>query len=125
VCSSDLKLATDGVPESELTTRKASLIGGFARGLETTGGLVGQISSLAIYGLNFDELNRFIGNVQSIKPEDVKKFAAANLATDSTSLIVVGDARKFLADLKKQFPDVEVIPIAELDLNSASLRRAK
>jgi len=119
------KLASDGVLDSELTTRKASLIGGFARGLETTGGLVGQISSLAIYGLNFDELNRFIGNVQSIKPEDVKKFAAANLATDSTSLIVVGDARKFLADLKKQFPDVEVIPIAELDLNSATLRRAK
>lgn len=119
------KLATGGVADAELTTRKASLIGGFARGLETTGGLVGQISSLAIYGLNFDELNRFIGNVQAIKPEDVKKFAATNLATDSTSLIIVGDAQKFLPDLKKQFPEVEVIPVAELDLNSASLRRSK
>jgi zinc protease len=99
------------------------LIGGFARGLETTGGLVGQVSSLAIYGVSFDQLNQFVGSVQSIKPEDVKKFAAANLNTDSTSLIIVGDAKKFLPDLKKQFPDVEVIPVAELDLNSASLRR--
>lgn len=117
------KLATGDVPETELTPRKASLIGGFARGLETTGGLVNQVSSLAIYGVNFDQLNQFVSSVQSIKPEDVKKFAAANLNTDSTSLIVVGDAKKFLPDLKKQFPAVEVIPVAELDLNSASLRR--
>ena len=118
------KIATGDVPESELTPRKASLIGGFARALETTGGLVGQVSSLAIYGVSFDQLNQFVSNVQSIKPADVKSFAATNLNTDSTSLIVVGDAKKFLPDLKKQFPNVEVIPVAEFDLNSASLRRA-
>jgi zinc protease len=116
-------LSTEDVADTELTPRKASLIGGFARGLETNGGLVGQISSLAVYGVSFDQLNQFVTNVQSVKPEDVKKFAAANLATDSTSLIVVGDAKKFLPDLKKQFPDVEVIPVAELNLNSASLRK--
>jgi len=117
------KIATDDVPETELTPRKASLIGGFARSLETTNGLVAQVSSLAIYGVSFDQLNQFVSNVQSIKPADVKGFAATNLNTDSTSVIVVGDAKKFLPDLKKQFPDVEVIPIAELDLNSASLRK--
>ena len=117
------KLGTGGVGESELTPRKASLIGGFARGLETIGGLVQQVSSLAVYGINFDQLNQFVNNVQSIKPEDVKQFAAANLATDGTSLIVVGDAKKFLPDLQKQFPQVEVIPAKELDLNSATLRK--
>src|SRR6266542_4128672 len=81
------KITTDDVPESELTPRKASLIGGFARGLETTGGLVGQVSSLAIYGVSFDQLNQFVSNVQSIKPADVKSFAATNLNTASTSLI--------------------------------------
>jgi zinc protease len=99
------------------------LIGGFARQMETTNGLVGQVSSLAIYGINFDQLNQFVSRVQAIKPEDVKKFAATNFSTDSTSLIVVGDAKKFLPDLQKQFPQVEVIPIDQLDLNSASLRR--
>jgi zinc protease len=118
------KIATDDVPDTELTPRKASLIGGFARSMETTGGLVNQVSSLAIYGVSFDQLNQFVSNVQSIKPADVKSFAAMNLNTDSTSVIVVGDAKEFLPDLKKQFPDVEVIPVAELDLNSASLRKA-
>jgi zinc protease len=118
------KLATGDVAETELKPRKASLIGGFARVLETNGGLVGQVSSLALYGLSFDEINKFVGNVEAVKPADIKRFAAATLSTDSTSLIVVGDAKKFLPALQKQFAQVEVIPVAELDLNSASLRRA-
>ena len=118
------KLATGELPDKELTTRKASLNGGFARGLETTSGLVAQVSSLAIYGVNFDQLNQFVGSVQAVKAEDVKDFAAKHLNIDSTSVIVVGDARKFLPALQKEFPQVEVIPLGELDLNTASLRRA-
>jgi zinc protease len=118
------KLATGDLPDKELTTRKASLNGGFARGLETTSGLVGQVSSLAVYGVSFDQLNQFVGNVQAVKADDVKDFAAKHLNIDSTSVIVVGDAKKFLPALQKEFPQVEVIPVGELDLNSASLRRA-
>lgn len=118
------KLATGDLPDKELTTRKASLNGGFARGLETTNGLVAQVSSLAIYGVSFDQLNQFVGNVQAVKAEDVKAFAAKHLDIESTSVIVVGDAKKFLPALQKAFSAVEVIPVSELDLNSASLRRA-
>ena len=118
------KLATGDLPDSELTTRKASLNGGFARGLETTGGLVSQVSSLAIYGVSFDQINQFVGNVQAVKAQDVKSFAATHLNVDSTSVIVVGDAGKFLPALQKAFPQVEVIKASELDLNSATLRRA-
>lgn len=119
------KLATGDLPDSELTTRKASLNGGFARGLETTGGLVGQVSSLAIYGVSFDQINQFVGCVSAVKAQDVKDFAATHLNIDSTSVIVVGDAKKFLPALQKAFPQVEVIPVGELDLNSSTLRRPK
>jgi zinc protease len=118
------KLATGDLPDKELTTRKASLNGNFARGLETTSGLVAQVSSLAVYGVSFDQLNQFVGNVQAVKAEDVKDFAAKHLNIDSTSVIVVGDAKKFLPALQKEFSQIEVIPVGELDLNSASLRRA-
>ena len=118
-------LATRDLPESELTTRKASLLGGFARSMETIGGLVGQVSSLALYGVSLDEINQYVGRVQAIKAEDVKAFASTQLNADRSSLIVVGDAKKFLPALQKDFPQVEVIPANELDLNSASLRRAK
>jgi zinc protease len=118
------KLASGDLPDTELTTRKASLNGGFARGLETTGGLVSQVSSLAIYGVNFDQINQFVGSVQAVRAEDVKGFAAKNLSVDSTSVIVVGDAKQFLPALQKAFPQVEVIPVGELDLNTPSLRHA-
>ena len=74
--------------------------------------------------INFDEINKFVDNVEAIKPADIKTFAADTLSTDSTSLIIVGDSKKFLPALQKQFSQIEVIPVAELDLNSASLRRA-
>jgi zinc protease len=41
----------------------------------------------------------------------------------NANIIIVGNAKDFLEPLRKQFPNVEVIPFAELDLNSASLRK--
>jgi zinc protease len=117
------KLATGELLDTELTPRKASLLGGFARSMETTGGLVNQFASLALYGVPLDEINRYVASVQAIKPADVKSFAATRLNADSTSVIVVGDAKKFLPDLRKQFPQVEVILASDLDLNSASLKK--
>jgi zinc protease len=117
------KLASGDLLDTELTTRKASLNGGFARALETTGGLVNQVSSLAIYGVSFDQINQFVASVQAVKAQDVKNFAASHLNADNTSVIVVGDASKFLPALQKQFPQVDVIKVSELDLNSAALKR--
>jgi zinc protease len=117
------KLTTADVPVTELKPRKASLIGNFARALETNGGLLGQVASLALYGVSFDQINQFVSSVEAVNPEEIRKFAAANFDTSTTSLIVVGDAKKFLPALQKQFSQVEVIPVSELDLNSATLRR--
>jgi hypothetical protein len=57
------RLASGELPEAELTPRKAVLIGGFARNLETASGLVSQVANLALYGLSFDEINSYINNV--------------------------------------------------------------
>lgn len=118
------QLSAADVPENELTPRKAALIGGFAQSLETTSGIVGRISALALYGLPLTDINRYIGGVQAVTAEDVRKFAASNLG-GNMSVVVVGDASKFLEPLKKQFPDVEVIKASEVDLGSASLRVRK
>src|SRR6185295_10311697 len=115
------KLATGELLDSELSTRKASLLGGFARGMETTNGVVNQFASLAMYGVSLDEINRYVANVQAIKSADVKSFAATRINVDSTSVVIVGNAKEFLPELQKQFPKVEVISVSDLDLNSASL----
>ena len=117
------RLATAPPAEAELTPRKAVLIGGFSRNLETANGLVSQVASLALYGLSLDEINRYITNVQAITTADVQKFAGTKLDAKTSNIIVVGNAKAFLSALQKQFPNVEVIPFAELDLNTALLRK--
>jgi zinc protease len=111
--------------DPELTPRKAVLVGNFSRNLETGGGLVGQVASLAVYGLSLDEINRYINNVQAIGTADVQKFAGTRLNASNSNIIIVGNAKAFLPELQKHFPNVEVIPIAEMDLSTALLRKKK
>ncbi len=118
------RLSNEQVAEAELVPRKAVLTGGFGRALETTEGLVGQIASLSLYGLGLGEINNFISNVQSVTPADIQKFAGGRISVRNANIIIVGSAKDFLEPLRKQFSNVEVIPLAELDLNSATLRKA-
>ena len=117
------RLSSSPPAEAELSPRKAVLIGNFSRNLETANGLVTQVASLALYGLSLDEINRYISNVQTISSADVEKFAGARLDAKTSSIVVVGNAKAFLPDLEKHYPNVEVIPIAEMDLNTALLRK--
>ena len=119
------RLAAGELPDAELTPRKAVLIGNFGRNLETSGGLVSQVGALALYGLSLTEINRYINNVQAISAGDVQQFASAHLAAREASVVIVGNAQEFLPALRKQYPEVEVIPVAELDLNSAALRKPR
>ncbi len=117
------RLSSAPPADVELTPRKAVLIGGFSRNLETVNGLVGQVGSLALYGLSLDEINRYINNVQSVTTADIQKFAGTRLDAKTSNIIIVGNAKAFLPELKKKYPNVEVIPVAELDLNTALLRK--
>lgn len=117
------RLSSEAIPETEIIPRKAVLTGGFGRSLETTGGLVNQIGALALYGVSLDEINNYINNVQAVTGSEVQKFAGARLGAGDASIVIVGDAAKFLDNLRKQFPNVEVIRESDLDLNRASLRR--
>jgi zinc protease len=117
------KLASGAIPDTELTPRKAALVGNYARQLETTDGMVSQVASLALYGLNLDEINTYIKGVEGVKVGEIQRFAGSRLEASTADIIIVGQASSFLPELRKRFKNVEVIPEAELDLNSAGLRK--
>jgi zinc protease len=73
--------------------------------------------------LSLSEINNYITNVQSVTPADVQKFASGRINVKNANVVIVGNGKDFLEPLRKQFPNVEVIPFAELDLNSATLRK--
>lgn len=117
------RLSSEAVSETELTPRKAVVIGNFGRSLETTEGLVAQIASLALYGLSLDEINRYIASVQGVTAAQIQKFAGSRLGASDAAIVIVGDAKDFIEPLRKQFPEVEVIKRDELDLDTGKLRR--
>ena len=119
-------LADKTAPQDELTPRKASLAGNYARSLETGAGLVGAVAGLVVYDLPLSELPAYLSSVEAVKAGDVQKFAQTKLSEAKAHVVIVGDAQKFLPALRKQFGDaIEIIPAADLDLNRADLRKAK
>ncbi len=122
---SELKrLISEPVKGEELKSRQAVLTGRYARNLETNQGIAGEISDVAAYDLPLDTLNQYIPGIDAVTSDSVTAFAKKDLAT-SASLIVVGKATAFLEPLKKMVPDVEVIEQKDLDLNQATLTKAK
>jgi zinc protease len=117
------RLSSAPPADVELMPRKAVVIGNFSRNLETANGLVAQVGSLALYGLGLDEINRYINNVQAVGTADIQKFASAKLDAKSSNIIIVGNAKAFLPELQKKYQNVEVIPVTELDLNTALLKK--
>lgn len=97
------------------------LIGGFGRAAETTGGIAGLVGGYVVEDVPLSELARYASSVQAVDPKAVQ--SAAHLFDPSrASIVVVGDAKSFVEDLRKTYPQLEVVPAAELKLDGAALR---
>ncbi len=116
-------LINSAVSEEELVPRKAAVTGGFGLGLQTNGGLASSLRDLYLYNVSADELNSYMSAANSVSNQEIKKFAADNLG--GGDIIIVGDAKVFMSDLQKRFPNrtIEVIKANALDLNSRTLRK--
>jgi zinc protease len=73
--------------------------------------------------LSLGEINKYVNDVQAVGSADVQKFASTTLTGNAASIVIAGDVKKFGDDFRKRFPDAEVIPLAQLDLDSPTLRK--
>ncbi len=116
------RMGASPVPAAELDTRKAVLVGGFGRAIETTSGVANILGGYIQNGVPLDELQRFTAKVEGVDPRAVQAAAAQLLDPKAASIVVVGDAKQFIAPLRTAYPNVEVIPEAALKLDSATLK---
>jgi zinc protease len=118
------RLAREPVPADVLANRQTFITGNTARQVETTAGLGNFLATMVAQGAPLDEFNRYAENVRAVTAENVGASVAAELDPAQASIVIVGDAKAFLEPLRAKHPNLEVIPLTELDLGSPTLRRA-
>jgi len=116
------KLGAAPVPAAELDSRKAVLIGSFGRRIERTDGIAGALADYVADGVPLGTLQSYIPSIQSVDPAAVQAAAKRVLDPASASIVVVGDAKTFVDELRKAYPQLEVIPAKALNLDSATLK---
>jgi len=118
------KIERQRTSERELGDAQAYLAGSFPLTIETPNEIATQVLNAVFYELPVAEIATFRDRVQAVTPADVQRVAQQYVRSDRLSIVLVGNARAFVSQLKAVgFPDFEVIPADELDLMSASLRR--
>ncbi|MEJ0099767.1 MAG: pitrilysin family protein [Pseudomonadota bacterium] len=115
-------LGANPISASELGNRKAVIIGDFGRSVETVGGLAGELSELAQFGLPLSKLQSYAADIEAVTAEQAAAAAKAHFDPANASLVVVGDASVFGPKLRAQYPKLETISIDKLNLDSATLR---
>ena len=116
------RLGTDPVTAAELDTRKAALVGGFGRAIETSAGVADILGDYIVEDVPLSELARYTGAVEGVDPAAVRSAAQALLDPEAASIVVVGDAKRFAPALRKAYPNLEVISASALKLDTASLK---
>jgi zinc protease len=118
------KIQRERVFERELSDAQAYLAGSFPLTIETPNDIATQILNVMFYALPVEEIGTFRERVQRVTPDDIQRVARQYVRPDRLSIVLVGNASAFVAQLRRLgFTDFEIIPIEELDLMSASLRR--
>lgn len=116
------KLGAETPSQADLAPRRATLIGGFGRSLETVDGLGTLVANLALYDLPMSDLADYAGRVRAVTPEQVQAAFAEHLPVNRASLVIVGDGSLFLDALRAKHPNLEVIEAGALNLNNGALK---
>ena len=103
--------------EKEMTARKATLLGGWNRSIETNDGLLGALADFSLYGIPLDELQLYTSRIEAIDAAAVVDYATSAIIPQPT-IVLVGDAHHYADDVRSLADDVRVIPFGELDLDA-------
>ena len=118
------KLPRQRVYERELGDAQAYLAGSFPLTIETPNDIATIIINALFYELPLEEVPTFRERVLAITPDDIQRVARQYIKPDRLSIVLVGNAQAFVNQLRNVgFTDFDVIPLDQLDLMSATLKK--
>ena len=111
--------------ERELADAQAYLAGSFPLTIETPNDIATERHQRACStSCRSKRSATFRERVQAITPDDIQRVARQYIRPDRLSIVLVGNAQGFVPQLRAVgFTEFDVIPIDELDLMSATLKK--
>lgn len=106
------RMATMLVNKGELATRQSALLGPLSRSLATSSGYGDALVDQVTFNLpvNGNGIARMVRRVQQTTQTDLQNTFRASVGNVSPVVVVVGDSRLCVAQLRNQFGTVTIIP---------------
>lgn len=98
------RLQNEPVSPAELEQAQRSLIGGFARTLESPDGIQGRTLELVQNGLPLDYWDTYPARIQAVTAADIQRVARKYLGAGRVQLIAVGEREAIEPGLRKYGP---------------------
>jgi zinc protease len=119
------RLQKEPVRASELHGAQDFMAGNFPLSIESSSAIAEQVLSRLFFGQGLDDIETYLDRVGRVTPDDVQRVSRQLLKPDQLSIVLVGDAAAFVDQLRRLgFTDYDRIPVAQLDLDSPTLRSA-
>lgn len=114
------RLQRERVSDGELEGAQDYMVGHFPLTIEVPDAIATQVLNQLFYDLPVDDLPKYRERVLKVTPDEIQRVARWFIRPSQLSIVLVGDADKFVNDLKGVgFSTYERIPIERLDLMSA------
>lgn len=116
------RLRDHSLNHPDLEMAQDYLIGHMALDFETSQEVAQQLLELLVYNLPLDYWSHFPKEIRSLTASQVRLATRRYLNPQRSVIVLVGNAKDFKDNLKK-FGKVRIIPLADVDLASATLER--
>ncbi|MFM8534316.1 MAG: M16 family metallopeptidase, partial [Acidimicrobiia bacterium] len=118
------RLQRERVGDGELEGAQDYMVGHFPLTIEVPDQIATQVLNQLFYELPVEDLPRFRDKIVRVTPDEIQRVARWFIRPSQLSIVLVGDADKFVADLKGVgFGTFERIPIERVDLMSVDLMK--
>lgn len=119
------RVAAGQLSQNDLDLARDYLTGVYPIQIETPSQVAQRVLTVAEYGLPEDYNQTYPQRIAAVTLAQVREMAKEYFDPSQLLLVLVGNAAQFRDELKKAFPNAsyQEIPVAQLDLLSADLRR--
>ena len=114
------RLQRERVNDGELEAAQDYMVGHFPLTIEVPDQIATQVLNQLFYELPVEDLPKYRERILRVTPDEIQRVARWFIRPSQLSVVLVGDADKFIKDLKGVgISSFERIPIEQLDLLSA------